>query len=146
MEPQKLLAVVRIRGNPDLKREARDAFRMLRLTRVNHCVLIPDSPSFSGMLAGVKHFITYGEINKETLEKLVFKRGRLAGDKKIEKSRAKEIAEKIWKEKSVKSSGLKPVFRLNPPSKGYKSIKSLYPKGDAGYRGDKINLLLKRMI
>jgi len=41
---------------------------------------------------------------------------------------------------------IEPVFRLTPPSKGFKSIKEHYPKGDLGYRGKEINELLKRMI
>jgi len=44
---------------------------------------------------------------------------------------------------------LKPVFRLKPPSKGYDrgGIKQPYTKGGAlGYRSEKINDLLKRMI
>jgi len=39
------------------------------------------------------------------------------------------------------------VFRLNPPKKGYKSIKKSYKEGGAlGYRGEKINNLIQRMI
>jgi large subunit ribosomal protein L30 len=41
---------------------------------------------------------------------------------------------------------LKPVFRLTPPSKGFKSVKEAYPKGDLGYRGKEINELMGRMI
>ena len=45
-----------------------------------------------------------------------------------------------------KDSGIKPVFRLSPPSGGFNAVKEYYPKGDLGYRGEKINELLKRMI
>jgi large subunit ribosomal protein L30 len=38
------------------------------------------------------------------------------------------------------------VIHLKPPAKGFKAIKSHWPKGDLGYRGDKINELIKRMI
>ena len=42
---------------------------------------------------------------------------------------------------------IKPVFRLTPPSKGFKkSIKQQYPNGEIGYRGEKINELILRMI
>ena len=43
---------------------------------------------------------------------------------------------------------VKPVFRLSPPSKGYKgkTKKSYVAGGEAGYRGEAINDLLKRMI
>ncbi len=50
-------------------------------------------------------------------------------------------AEKLLKEKR---GG--PVFRLSPPSKGLRSTKHHFPKGDLGYRGSKINDLLRRML
>ena len=38
--------------------------------------------------------------------------------------------------------GLKPVFRLHPPRKGYEGIKRSFKEGGAlGYRGEKINEL-----
>ncbi|MFH0836828.1 MAG: uL30 family ribosomal protein [Candidatus Aenigmatarchaeota archaeon] len=36
--------------------------------------------------------------------------------------------------------------KLCPPLKGFRAIKIHYPKGDLGYRGDKINELLRRMV
>ncbi|HNR25150.1 MAG TPA: 50S ribosomal protein L30, partial [Methanobacteriaceae archaeon] len=43
--------------------------------------------------------------------------------------------------------GLKPVFRLHPPRKGYKDIKKAFNEGGTlGYRGEDINHLLKRMV
>jgi len=141
-----LFAVVRIRGSIGLNKARKDTLNMLNLTRVNHCVVIREDPSYTGMLRKIENYVTWGEITKETLEKLVLKRGRVTGNKKIEPEKVKKITETILKEKSVKNTPLKPVFRLHPPKKGYKSIKVLYPKGDAGYRGEKINELLKRMI
>lgn len=41
---------------------------------------------------------------------------------------------------------LKNKKRLAPPRKGLKSIKKFYPKGDLGYRGDKINEFAMRMM
>ncbi len=34
---------------------------------------------------------------------------------------------------------------LNSPRKGFRATKMIYPKGDLGYRGDKINELIERM-
>jgi ribosomal protein L30/L7E len=48
-------------------------------------------------------------------------------------------------EELVKKFG-KDGIRLKPPLKGFKSIKNMWPKGDLGYRGDKINELVKRMM
>lgn len=157
-----LLAVVRVRGSVGAIRSVRDTLGMLMLDRKNHCVLVPSNPSYSGMLHKAEECITWGEINQQTLEKLLYKRGRRApaeakgntGGKKpeetsskedISKSRAGDLAKKVMSA-GVKEAGIKPVFRLNPPSKGYKSVRKFFPKGDLGYRGEKINILLKRMI
>ena len=106
---------------------------------------IVDMETMEGTLVNGK------QINQQTLEKLIFKRGSLDG-KKVEKTKAGELAKKLIKtsqddlKKEKTKTKLKPVFRLNPPSKGYKSIRISYPKGDLGHRGEKINELLKRMI
>jgi len=48
-------------------------------------------------------------------------------------------------EAALKKKGEK-IFRLSPPSKGYKNIRAHYPNGAYGYRGDNINDLIKRML
>jgi len=142
-----MYAVIRVRGLVNTPKEIEDTLRMLRLTRVNHCVLVPKTKTYEGMLEKAKRCITWGEIDKETLAMLVEKRGRLKGDKRLNPEEAKSIAERIYKEQTTKNiENLKQVFRLSPPSKGYKSVKLPYPKGDLGYRGEKINSLLRRMI
>jgi len=144
---ERLFAVVRVRGSVGITRDLADTLMMLRLHRINHCVIVPKNQNFDGMLHKARNFITWGEVDKETLEKLVAKRGRFAGDKRVtDLNYAKELAHLIISGKPVKEIGIKPVFRLSPPSKGYKSTKALFPKGSLGYRGEKINELLKRMI
>ena len=89
---------------------------------------------------------------------LIEKRGRLVGDKRLTDQYAKELgyeslndlAESIFKV-DVEFNSLpevKPVFRLHPPKKGFKGkIKRSYASGgEAGYRGEAINDLLKRMV
>jgi large subunit ribosomal protein L30 len=47
----------------------------------------------------------------------------------------------------LEDSGVKPVFRLHPPRKGYENIKKTFAEsGTLGYRGDKIGDLIKKMI
>lgn len=142
-----MFAVVRLRGSVNLRKEIKDTLRMLRLTRVNHCVLLRKDPKIEGMIKKVKDFITWGEINDKTLENLISKRGRMVGDKRPEEKEIKNILTKIKKDKSVKDiEGFKPVFRMNPPRKGYEGIKRAFPKGALGYRGENINKLLERMM
>ncbi|MCS7106175.1 MAG: 50S ribosomal protein L30 [Candidatus Aenigmarchaeota archaeon] len=150
-----MFAVIRIRGRT--RREIEDTLKMLRLKHVNNCVILPETPSFKGMIQKVKDFVTWGEIDKETLVELLKKRLRTLGDKRVDENVLKEVTNfnsfedfaSALIEGKVKLKDfekLKPVFRLTPPSKGFKSIKEHYPKGDLGYRGKEINELLKRMM
>lgn len=142
-----MYAVVRIRGGVKTRKEIKDTMDMLRLTRVNHCVIVGKGPKIEGMIKKVKDFVTWGEINDKTLERLVTERGRMSGDKKPGEKEIKTALEAVKKKKSMKGvDGFKPVFRLSPPRGGYEGIKSHYPKGALGYRGEKINELLERMM
>lgn len=38
------------------------------------------------------------------------------------------------------------MLQLRPPKGGFRSLKQMYPRGDLGYRGEKINDLIKRMM
>ncbi len=151
-------AVVRVRGRIGVRGDIADTLKMLRLHKVNHCVIVPETDSIKGMLQKAKDYITWGEINKDTLVKLILKRGRLKGDKRVDEEKIKELtgmsveelAEKIISgEIKLKDTPLKPVFRLHPPRKGYErgGIKKHFKIGGAlGYRGEKINDLLERMM
>jgi large subunit ribosomal protein L30 len=141
-----MLAAIRIRGSVKTDKKVADTLSMLKLTRNNHCVLLPENQTFRGMLKKTSTWITWGKIDNELVGRLISKRGRLVGDKKIDEKKAKDIAKKIIKDQSLEGIEIKHVFRLSPPSKGYKSVKMMYPKGSLGPRGEKINELLKRMI
>jgi len=150
-------AVIRVRGTVNVRHDIKKTLEMLRLNRVNHCVLVEESDSFKGMLQKAKDYITWGEIEKETLIELIKKRGRLLGDKPIDEDYLKktpfksieELAEAIIEGK-IRYGDLpriKPVFRLSPPRKGYEGIKRAYTVGGAlGYRGKDINELIMRML
>lgn len=140
-----MYAVLRIRGSVNTSPGLKATMKMLKLDRVNHCVIVPKNESYEGMLKKARDYVTWGEIDKNTLEKLVAKRGRLPGNRKLDEKQAKETAKKILG-KGMKDAGIKSVFRLSPPSHGYRSIRTHYPKGDLGNRGEKINLLIKKMI
>ncbi|ACX72077.1 MAG: 50S ribosomal protein L30 [Methanococci archaeon] len=151
-------AVVRIRGRIGVRRDIADTLKMLRLNKVNHCVIVPETETFKGMIQKVKDYVTYGEIDKDTLIKLILKRGRLPGNKRVNEELIKELtgmnvedlAEKIINgEIKLKETPLKPVFRLHPPKKGFErgGIKKPFSIGGAlGYRGEKINELLEKMM
>jgi len=151
-----MLAAVRVRGRTGIKGGISDTLDMLRLTRINHAVLVPETPSYLGMLRKAKDYITWGEISQETLEELLEKRAMLPGREKVTREyleetgykSLEELAQALLEEKAqLEEVGLKPVFRLHPPRKGYKDIKKAFNEGGTlGYRGEDINHLLKRMV
>ncbi|MDD5416375.1 MAG: 50S ribosomal protein L30 [Candidatus Aenigmarchaeota archaeon] len=143
-----MYAVIRLRGLVGLRKDIVDTLAMLRLHRKMHCVLLKKDENMLGMIRKVKDYVTWGEIDEDTLKLLIQKRGRKEGNKRLETSEAEVIFDKIMADKEFKGTlGIIPVFRLTPPSGGFKkSIKQHYPKGELGCRQEKINELLKRMI
>lgn len=153
-----LFAVLRIRGSINVKKPIKDTMTMLKLGRTNHCVLIPKNKYYDGMLRKAKDYITWGEVDNNTLTEMIVSRGRLTGNKKISDEYVKSISN--YKSISTLSEALikgelaytdikeiKPLFRLNPPKGGFEGTKRSHSIGGTlGYRGDKINNLLRRMI
>ncbi len=152
------LAVVRLRGTVNVRREVKDTLTMLHLTRPNYATLIPSTPTYLGMLQLIKDYATWGEISKEALSTLVANKGEVLGGRRLGvgdieahgfKS-AEDFVEDLHglKVKLTELRGVKPVFRLHPPSKGFKrSVKHSFNQGgELGYRGEKINELIRRML
>jgi len=154
---KKCLAVVRIRGTVNVRKDVQDTLRMLNLVRNCHATLIDDRPSFLGMLRKAQSIVTWGEVSKETIALLLRKRGRIVGNEKLTDEYVKKLgydsiealAEALYNlEVNLKDlPGVKPVFRLHPPRKGFKgSVKKSYSAGgETGYRGEAINELIRRM-
>ena len=155
----KLMAVIRIRGRTSLSPDVERTLDLLKLTRKHHMTLVRETPSVKGMLQKVKDFVTWGEISLDTLEKVLEKRGLLVGNKRLSEDylkestpfkSIKELAEMIYDGKiELKHlKFMKPIFRLTPPSGGFKgSIKRPFKiKGELGYRGEAINELILKMI
>ncbi len=152
------LAVVRVRGIINVKNDIRDTLTMLGLGRVNHCVLVDETPQYMGMVRKVKDYVTWGPIDTETATLLVKERGRLEGRKPIEEAGLKDLGDfKTYEDmgKAVaegqvnwsKLDGTVRVFRLHPPRKGYEGVKRAYTVGGAlGDRGEDINTLIQRMM
>ena len=149
----KKIAVVRVRGAVDTPGRLNDTMRMLGLTRVNHCSVVGERQV--GMIMLCKDYLTWGDVDKETLAALVMKRGMKVGDKRItqediSKAGFKSIDEFVSKflnsEVGLDAIGIKKVFRLHPPRKGHGFIKLVHPKGALGDRKGEMSELLKRMM
>jgi large subunit ribosomal protein L30 len=157
-EKRRCIAAVRIRGIVRAPLKVRETLRMLNLKRNNYAVLIDNRQSFLGMLKTSQNFITWGQVSRETVNMLIKERGRLVGNKKLTDEYAQKIGYKSLEELADavfnchieywKLPNIQPVFKLHPPTKGFKGkIKKGYGMGgELGYRGEKINELIKRMI
>ena len=154
---QKLLAVVRIRSSIDQVDDIKYTLKLLNLTKPNHAVIVPNDGTHKGMLQKLKDVVTWGEINKKMLALLIDKRGRVKGNKKIDNNFLKQnkfenmtsFITSLFEGKADMRhiEGLKPVFRLHPPRKGFISVKRpIALKGDLGYRGEAINDLIEKMV
>lgn len=99
-----MIVVIRIKGLVKIDKDKQETLFRLRLRRKYSCVLINEDDKVRlGMLKDVQDFVSYGEIDKDTLELL-----------KKERDRGKEF------------------FRLHPPRGGIKA-KLPYPKGVLGH-------------
>lgn len=127
-----------------MNEDVQNTLSRLRLRRKYACVIVDEKkPEIAGMIKKVRSFVAYGDIDKETLIKLIEARGKaLNKSKKID---AEKTAEIILKQGSLEDTGIKPFFRLHPPRRGINS-KQHYPKGALGDHKEKINDLIKRML
>ncbi|MCX6694375.1 MAG: 50S ribosomal protein L30 [Methanomicrobiales archaeon] len=152
-----MYAIVQVRGVVNTRREIKDTLKMLRLHHINHCVFVPGTPQYLGMIRKVKDYVAYGEVDEETVALLLTTRGKLAGDLALtdEYVRSNSTyqgitdfakAVVVGEVKLSDLPGLKPVLRLHPPRKGYRTIKRTFQQGGAlGYYGGEITSLLTRM-
>ncbi|MDE1761633.1 MAG: uL30 family ribosomal protein [Candidatus Micrarchaeota archaeon] len=135
----KLLAVVRVRGRARVRQSITETLNRLNLKRVNNLVLLYGSKSNIGMLNKCVDFVTFGEIDTTTLEKLLKEKGVEA---------KKELVDELENgKKNMKEVKVQLPMRMHPPKHGYEGIKVSYNAGGAlGYRGAEINDLIKRMM
>lgn len=111
------IAIIRVRGEVKKPRPVTDAFRMLGLTKRNHCAVVEDSPGLKGTLRIIEPFATWGPVDEKMLTALMKK-----GDKTF---------------------ALSPPRK----GYGRKGIKIPFKKSGAyGNRAEKINDLLMRMM
>ncbi len=154
-----MFAIIRLRGDVNVNPDIRYTLGLLRLHKVNHCVLAEENEYSRGMIKKVKDYVAWGEISEETLVAMLQNRGRLQGGKRLTEENIrettsvgtfKELAQALRSgeitSKELAAQGIKPVFRLHPPRKGHKGLKrSVQEGGELGYHGEQINELLQKM-
>lgn len=147
-----LLCAIKIRSSIKKSSDIQTALKTLGLNKTNSCVILRKNPSNLGLLKVAESVLAYGEINKDSLAVLLKKRAKLSNSKRFDwtgsdpDSAAQEIIEG---KKSLKDLGIKRVFGLHPPLKGFGRMGKKAPftvKGAFGYRGSNMDELLKRMV
>ena len=153
------IAIVRIRSSINVKRKIVDTLNKLKLYNQHTCVIVNNTKPILGMIKKVKDYVTWGEINKETLQNLLIARGKLAAKKTLTEEYVKEktklnfeqlVNEIELDKKSLKDvPGLKQFFKLKAPEGGFErgGIKKPYSMGGVlGYRKENINKLIQKML
>jgi len=132
------IAIIRIRGSVKLKKEIKDTLSMLKLYKKHYCTVYESTLSIIGMIKKVQDYVTYGEIDDNTVKELIEKRGEEYTGPDNERTKRKFV---IIGDKKYKA-----YFRLNPPKGGFGSIKKSVNVGGAlGLRKDMAELI-KRML
>jgi large subunit ribosomal protein L30 len=150
-----MFAIVRLRGEVNVRPEVKATLAMLHMHRVNHCIVVKEDPHYRGMIQKIKDYVAWGKIDDDTLALLLEKRGRLSANRRLTEqylkentsySSFKQLATAINSGKvSLKDLQIKPIFRLHPARKGLRTTKKTAQQGgDLGFRPDLADLI-KRM-
>ncbi len=154
-----MYAIIRLRGSVNTSPNIQHTLELLRLHKVNHCVLVDENAYYKGMIQKAKDYIAWGEISESSVELLLKYRGRLEGGKRLTDdyirvktsfSALSDFAHNLYggliTQQDLKALKIKPVFRLHPPRKGHRGIKRTVRQGGMlGYHGATINDLLLKM-
>lgn len=152
-----MYAIIRLRGSVNTKPEIKDTLKMLRLNQINHCVVVPETPNYKGMIQKVKDYIAFGPVDAATLALILENRGRVVGGERLtddyvannsDYKSIKEFADALADGKATLAdvAGLNPVFRMHPPRKGHAGLKRTFQQGGAlGNYGEEISRLVEKM-
>ena len=151
-------ALVQLRGEVNVEQDILDTLEMLNLNRVNHATLVPETPTYDGMVAKVNDFVAYGQPSQETVELLIRQRAEPAeGDAEIDDEWVGENTDYddvsslagalLSEETTLQEQGISPTLRLHPPRGGHDGIK--HPVKEGGELGrhetEEIDDLLEAM-
>ena len=149
--------VLRISGQADVPYWAVTTMTLLKLEKKYRATIIPEKENTVGMLRKIQHYISWQEIDTETVKELLDKKARKSGYKKVTNeditsigfTSIDELATSLAEGKTSlsKLKPLKPWFALDPPRHGFKrSTKKLYgQKGVLGHNKE-LSVIVKRMM
>lgn len=155
------LFVVRLKGSFGMPIQTQKTLTTLRLNRKFNAVLLENNTGVLANLRQAKDYVTWGEAKPRDIATLLKERGELLGGLRITDKSVQEkfgvqtvdglvtaLAEGGITLKQLWQKGLKPVFRLHPPSGGFAtSTKRPHgSRGELGYRGPEMATLVTRMV
>ncbi|XP_076437684.1 large ribosomal subunit protein uL30-like [Babylonia areolata] len=166
VEPEPRLAfVLRIRGINGVHPRPRKVLQLFRLRQINNGVFVKLNKATLNMLKIAEPYITWGVPNLKTVRELVYKRGYGKVDRQRIPLTDNAIVEKQLGGKDIlcmedliheiltvgpnfkAASNFLWPFKLNTPNGGWRrKYNHFNDGGDFGFRDDKINALLRRMI
>ncbi|QRV14741.1 50S ribosomal protein L30 [Haloterrigena salifodinae] len=152
-------AVVQVRGEVNRHEDVEDTLQMLNIHSVNHCALVPETDTYTGMVHKVNDYVAHGEPDTEVLETVLEKRAEPLEGKQsdVDEEWLAENADYddfgalaealLAEETTLREQGLSPTLRLHPPRGGHEGIKK--PTAEGGQLGKhttgQINDLLESM-
>lgn len=132
------LAAIRIRGGKGIDSRIISTLKMLNLINQHNLVFVKNNSINLGMLRKVKDYVTWGEVSEETKKEVESKKTSIIKRDVKPSDRSEKMKQKN-----------QAVYSLHPPRGGFerKGIKVAYSKGGVlGYRAEKINDLIKKML
>ncbi len=141
-----MILAIRISGLVEIPQRDNETLMRIRLRRKFSATLLKDTEENNKLIQNIRNHIAYGSVSKEDLLVLLEKRAQPIDKKK--KIDVKSAVDALMSGKATfESLNIKPFFRLHPPRGGIDS-KLHYPKkkGVLGNHGDKIGILLRRML
>lgn len=162
----KLVFVIRIRGIIGISPKVKKILQLFRLRQINNACFVKMNAATEKMLRLIEPYISYGYPNLKSVRDIIYKRGygkvsgqriplstnavvkASLGDKGIECM--EDIVHEIYTvgpQFKVVSNFLWP-FKMNSPSHGVRGKKLNHHNegGSCGMSGDKINILIKKML
>jgi large subunit ribosomal protein L7e len=163
----KLVLVIRIRGTIGVSPKAKKVMQLFRLRQLHNASFVRLNEATIRMLRLIEPYVTYGHPSRETVQKLVYKRGfgkirsqriPIADNSVIQEGLssvgincAADLINEIYTvgPNFKKANNFLWPFKLSNPTGGFsRKTKLLHflEGGEAGNRGEEINKLVKKMI
>ncbi len=151
------LLVVNMRGMVNTSTAVKITLKNLNLGTRFRATIVPDTPSYRGMLHKVKEQVSWCDASPLIIKKLIENKGRIEGNRhlliqdvrQMGYDSVDELANKLSDSKVTlqKMKGVKPSFALSPPIGGFKrSTRRNYAQGGVLGANPELVQIIDKMI